>query len=247
MGIMPLMMDDSEKLVEAYLISAGFTDVRHEPCKNSTPDFLIDGRIAVEVRRLNQNFDDKSGKGLRGLEETDIPLSRSFEKYLTELGPAPASGRSWFVFYAFSRPDPAWKDLKRQLDGLLKPFMASDNPQPFEARLNANFKIEISLSPSPSATFFVLIGGDDEQSGGWTMTEIDANLKHCIIEKTAKIANHRAKYPEWWLILPDHIGHGLGQFRQKQFLEHGTVQPGGFDRIILLDPQDASRDFQVYP
>lgn len=68
-------MDASEKLVESYLKGI-FTDVRYEPDGNVPPDFLADSRVAVEVRRLNQNHDDGSGKGPRGLEETAIPIWR---------------------------------------------------------------------------------------------------------------------------------------------------------------------------
>ncbi len=240
-------MDDSENLVEAYLKSIGFTDVLYEPDGNVPPDFLAEGRVAVEVRRLNQNYDDGTGKGPRGLEEAAIPLWRRFRDYLTGLGPAPASGQSWYVFYRFSRPTPAWKDLKRQLDALLLPFMASATPQPFETRLKVGgeFWIKLFRSPVPKPTFFRPAGHSDEQSGGWLIGEIDTNLKHCIAEKTAKIASYRAKYPEWWLVLPDHIGYGLDDFEQELFFDQVNVQPGGFDKIILLDPRDATRAFQV--
>src|ERR1700733_14207456 len=118
-------MDGSEQLVENYLKHIGFKDVLYEPDGNVPPDFLADGRVAIEVRRLNQNYDDGGGRGLRGLEEVAIPLWRRVRDYLTNLGPAPASGQSWFVFYRFSRPVPAWKTLLRELDGVLKAFMAN--------------------------------------------------------------------------------------------------------------------------
>jgi hypothetical protein len=66
-------MDDSEKLVEIYLKNIGFNDVRYETDGNFPPDFVADGRIAVKVRRLNQNFDERKGRGIRGLEEVAIP------------------------------------------------------------------------------------------------------------------------------------------------------------------------------
>ncbi len=240
-------MDESETLVEAYLKNIGFTDVRYEPDGNVTPDFLADCRVAVEVRRLNQNFDDGSGKGLRGLEEAAIPLWQWVRDYLTGLGPAPASGCSWYVLYRFSRPTPALKDLKRELDALLKPFMAEADPQPFEGKLNSNFWIKVSRSSLPRSTFFLPAGHTDRQSGGWILAEMETNLKHCIAEKAAKIATHRAKYPEWWLVLPDHIGYGLDDFEQGLFLDQVTVQGGPFDKVVLLDPRNASRSFQVYP
>jgi hypothetical protein len=54
-------MNDSEKAVYEYLTSLGFRTVVYEPDGKVSPDFLIDGRIAVEARRLNQNEDTASG------------------------------------------------------------------------------------------------------------------------------------------------------------------------------------------
>jgi len=50
-------MDSSERIVYQYLSYQGFSDVAYEPDGNVPPDFLLNGRIAVEVRRLNQNED----------------------------------------------------------------------------------------------------------------------------------------------------------------------------------------------
>jgi len=44
----------------------------YEPDGNTPPDFLVNGTIAVEVRRLNQNEIIESGH--RGLEVTTFPL-----------------------------------------------------------------------------------------------------------------------------------------------------------------------------
>lgn len=236
-------MDNSEQLVEIYLGHIGFKDVIYEPDGNVPPDFLADERVAVEVRRLNQNHDN--GQGPRGLEEISIPLWRRVGKYLTSLGPAPPSGQSWYVYYRFGRPVPAWKTLQRELDSILQPFMASSDPQPFEAALSDGFSIRVFRAPSPKPTFFRPGGHSDEQSGGSLVSEIATNLAHCIAEKTAKISNYRSKYPEWWLVLPDHIGYGLDDFEQELFLDQVSVQAGGFDKIVLLDPRDATRAFEV--
>src|SRR5690606_28651653 len=72
------------------------------------PDFLADGRVAVEVRRLNQNHD--SGRGKRGLEETSIPLWQRVEKLAHSFGPA--TNESWFLFFRFGRPIKPWKELE---------------------------------------------------------------------------------------------------------------------------------------
>ena len=65
-------MDSSENIVFAYLSHLGFQEVVYEPDGNVPPDFLLDGRIAVEVRRLNQNAQTVSGP--HGLEEVAKPL-----------------------------------------------------------------------------------------------------------------------------------------------------------------------------
>lgn len=240
-------MDSSEKMVNQYLQGLGFADVRYEPDGNIPPDFLVDGRIAVEVRRLNQNYDEGSRKGPRGLEETAIPLWRHVWDHVTGLGPAPSSGQSWCVYYRFSRPTPTWRDLKRELDRLLKPFMANPDPQPFDITLLGHFRVEVIASPVPQPTFFRPLGYHDVQSGGWLLGEIETNLRHCIAEKTAKIANHRARYPEWWLVLPDYIGYGLNESERELIYDQTTLHPGGFDKIVLIDLRDVSRAFHVYP
>jgi hypothetical protein len=67
-------MDSSEKLVKIHLESLGYTDIRYEPDGNATSDFLVNGNIAVEVRRLNKIYDD--GSGTKGLEEAAIIFER---------------------------------------------------------------------------------------------------------------------------------------------------------------------------
>jgi hypothetical protein len=56
-------MDNSELIVSKYLASVHGDNFVYEPDGNTPPDFLVDQRIAVEVRRLNQNVvhDGKHG------------------------------------------------------------------------------------------------------------------------------------------------------------------------------------------
>ena len=246
-------MDGSEKLAEIYLKTV-FDDVRYEPDGNVPPDFLADGRVAVEVRCLNQNCYSDSKKKKQGLEEDAIPIRDHVSKYLIGLGPAPASGQSWFVNYSFERPVPAWKDLKRELDRHLKPFMECEAPQRFKVRLDVSgeFKIDVFPCANPQSTFFLLGGYSDGQSGGWVNPEIADNLQHCIDEKSEKIRQHwerhpelREKYSEWWLVLPDLIGFGIDEFDQESLLDQFTIQPSLFDKVVLIDPRDPTRAFIV--
>jgi len=45
-------MNDSERAISEYLDSLRIGGVQYEPDGNVPPDFLVDGRIAVEARRL---------------------------------------------------------------------------------------------------------------------------------------------------------------------------------------------------
>jgi hypothetical protein len=153
-----------EKLVMSYLNSIGFREIKYEPDGNVPPDFLVENRVAVEVRRLNQNHDDEIGT--RGLEEVAISLWQNMRRYLESLGPSPAAGASWYVFYRFSRPVPQWRKLKKELDAILKPFMVDTNPQPLKRKVHDNFEIKLVRSPVQKPTFFRAIGHSDEQSGG---------------------------------------------------------------------------------
>src|SRR5215475_13436533 len=105
-------MDSSEKAVFTYLSYQGFEDVAYEPDGNVPPDFLINGRIAAEVRHLNQN--EQTASGTRGLEEVAKPLYAHINQLVQSLGP-PTAGENWYVFYRFRRPVPSWKKLERRL------------------------------------------------------------------------------------------------------------------------------------
>lgn len=132
--------------------------------------------------------------------------------------------------------------LRRELDAVLKPFMASADPQPLDVTLPSGVELKLFRAPGPKATFFRPAGHSDEHSGGFLIGEIETNLKLCIAEKTTKIANYRAKYPEWWLVLLDHIGYALDPFEQELFQARVSLTHT-FDKVILLDPRDAGRSF----
>ncbi len=94
-------MNDDEKQVKAHLESRGFTDVIREPVKDSTPDFLVNQKIAIEVRRLYENWFTESE--VKGLEETAISLRKNILELLREFG-KPVKDESWWVRFEFSRP-----------------------------------------------------------------------------------------------------------------------------------------------
>src|SRR5882762_8813042 len=119
-------MDEGEQIASKYLRHLGFENIIHEPDGNVTPDFLVNNRIAVEVRRLNQNEIIDSGH--RGLEVTAIPLMMKFNKLLSSLGTG-GPGQSWFVRYTFARPLPRWARLQKAMREQLTAFQRCQHTQ----------------------------------------------------------------------------------------------------------------------
>jgi hypothetical protein len=235
-------MDASEKLVEDHLRHRGYVDVVYEPDGNIPPDFLVDGTVAIEVRRLNQNH--FSGPDAKGLEEVAIPLWNKVKTLLVTMGP-PTKGESWFVHFRFSRPVESWKTLEGKLRSALSAFAASPSQGRAIIANGQNFELEVFCRTSkPHASMFVMAGCSDQESGGWLLAEMETNIRHCASEKERKISKVRPKYSKWWLALVDHIGHGLDDFDREMFRDQVAISHT-WDKIIILDPRDHTRWFEI--
>jgi hypothetical protein len=237
-------MDDSEKLAERYLRHLGVGAVVFEPDGNVTPDFSLDGRIGVEVRRLNQNYLGPGGSN-EGLEELAIPLWQRLKRLLRSAG-ASVDGESWFVSMDFRRPLGPWKPLEAKIKSELTAFMQSEDRSQKSIKVLPNFELEFFRASKDHGTFFLLGASSDSDSGGWVMGEVERNLRLCIAEKERKIAPHRSKYSEWWLVLADHIDYSMETEDREVFRR--WVVPGishSFAKIVLIDPRDYLRAFEV--
>ena len=233
-------MDRSEQIVSEYLLHRGFRDVVYEPDGNTTPDFLIDGRIAVEVRRLNQNEDTPNGH--RGLENITIPLQAKIGALLKTLGPS--NGESWYVMYRLRRPLPAWKHLATSLRSELLEFRNNTDRHQLTRTIAPTFHITLIKAGKSYPDFFVPGGYADSDSGGFVLAELNRNIRICVMEKTKKVACARTKYPEWWLILVDHIGYGNDERNHEEV--HQLFQfEHSWDKIVLVNPLDATQGYEI--
>ena len=228
-------MDAAERFVKGYLRHCGYSDICHHPDGDVPPDFLVHQRIAVEVRRLNQQHD--VGTGPKGLEDTSIRLGLNVRKLLLSLGvPTRGQSQSWVVTYRFTRSEldgrDYWKALRSPLKRTLKAFMTQANPQPLEQKIvPPGFHLVLRPANRLHDTFFVPGVSIDLQAGGWMIGVIVKSLEFCIAEKTRKIADVRHKYPEWWLVMPDLIDWGVDDLDQQAVREQITIQHP-FDRVI---------------
>jgi hypothetical protein len=236
--------DESELIAQQFLLHSGHCSVDYEPCgRDTAPDFLVDGQIAVEVRRLNQNFVSRDGL-VEGVEQ-------QWRNIWNKLGTlaisfkTPIEGESWFLFINhFRRPVADWNILKPRIRYELTNFMNQPVRSACTIRLNRNFAISLHPAGRLFPTFFVLGAGHDFDAGGWVVAEMMENIHLCIREKAGLI--DRSKYNEWWLILIDRTGLGFSKDDHDSLLELMS-QEYAFDRIMLINPRDHTHALRLHP
>lgn len=234
-------MDATERKVRNYLDHQGYVDIVFEPDGNIPPDFLVNREIAIEVRRLNQNFDD--GINTKGLEEVAIPLNHKINNLISSFG-GPIDNESWFVYYRFSRPIGKWRTLEPIIKSGFQSFISSTNRQKCVIAKTSNFQVEVFRTAKPHNTFFVMGGFSDEQSGGWLLNEMENNIVYCSSKKSRTVAPMRDKYKTWWLALVDHIGYGLDDFDREMFRDKLSIEHD-WDKILIIDPNNNTRSIEI--
>lgn len=236
-------MDEAETLSEAFLRLQGFHSVEYEPDGNIPPDFLCDGQIAVEVRRLNLHH-QSDGEDPESLDKKGIAIWHSVKRILDELGP-PTSGRSWWLSYTLRRPIRDFKDLPKLLKKALLEFRASPCERDREISVVDGFSFRLVLAETKHDLEFVFASASDRDSSGWLLDMMQTNLQLCIDEKSRKTEKLRSAYGTWWLVLVDMIGWGLSEFDQELFKDSIVIEKRNWAKVILIDPRDPTRSFEI--
>src|SRR5262245_60909355 len=155
-------MDSSEEIANQFLLNQGFTDIVYEPDGKRPPDFAINEHIAVEVRRLNQNYE--AGGATKGLEEDARPLWDSLEKLSKSLGPSPPK-ENWYVSFSFRRPFGGRKLIAQRARRLLNEFIQTESKCPTHWQLTPGFRLEVFKGGTQHPTFFTMGGYVDYDNG----------------------------------------------------------------------------------
>lgn len=237
-------MDHCEKTVYEYLLSLNIGQVVYEPDGNIPPDFLIGKNIAIEARRLNQNYRSADGSS-KGLEDESIPLWQKIEKLLQSYGPA-TNGQCWFVGIDFSRPIGSWKQLESKIRNKLNSFIQNPSIDIQSFQISDNFELDFIPSSVDYGYCFMMGASSDNDSGGLILGLLEENLQLCIVQKELKIAPYKNRYSNWWLVMTDHISFSLND--DDRILFNNEIAPRikhTFEKIILLDPRDYKRAFSV--
>jgi hypothetical protein len=230
-------MDPCEALAREHLLGRGYQDVAYEPDGKVPPDFVVDGRIAVEVRRLNENERDATHP--RGLNLVATPLVARVQSLCRAHGAADTA--AWWVNVRFRRPVPPRERLlvetrtflDRVRQGTALSHVAIDN-----------VALEAIPRPDRRGKTFELGVTVDEDSDGGVLDELERNLRLIIRHKSVKVARVRSKYPVWWLLLVDHVGNGLGAADQAEFKRRAQIAHD-WDKIILINPRDDTDSFEL--
>lgn len=233
-------MDRSEAIARRHLEHLGYHDIQYEPDGNVPPDFLVDGQIAVEVRRLNQHA-ERAGKA-QGLEKVQFQLLPRIRRILDSFGP-PTRGASWFVTFRFQRPVD-WDSVRPRLEAWLTTFRDGLQSSRQEISFGSNFWISVVKASAPAESLYLLGGFMDRDAGGWLLSKMEQNIALCSAEKAKKVARVRGKYPLWWLVLVDQIGYGLTQYEREIFLGRPRINHD-WDRLIVVNPLDPMWAFEL--
>lgn len=230
-----------EKHVMNSLILQGYENIEYEPDGESPPDILINGKIAIEVRRLNQNR--VVGNDFRGLEQDEYAISGMIRKIMDDVSDDDHD-KSAFVSYFFYRPISEKKELKKKITEILKKHKAYLHEKR-EYKISENFSLRISPSSLKLKKQYQYGMSSDGDTGGFVVSSIYENLQLAIKEKEEKIKEIRHKYSEWWLALVDMIGYGLTDLDMKHFYELPQLNYN-FDRILLVSSLDTASFTYLY-
>lgn len=226
-------MNNDEKAVNKFLKSIYGENVIFEPIPNSTPDFVINENIAIEVRRLNQNFKYKDNT--EGLENLAFPLFAIFRNVLSSFDSF-YKEKSYWVSIHYRRPIIINRqNIEKKMKIALQNFLSLHEPNlPFEIFVTENIYFSLAFSEPVSGRTFRPSGSLDFDAGGWLIPVYSENIKNCISEKSKKIQKNLNLFNHWWLLLVDHIGWGLDHNEiEEVFKLVGNTDY--FEKVIIID------------
>ncbi len=231
-------MDGTEALARRHLQHRRLGEIVYEPDGNVPPDFVVDRRIAVEVRRLDQL---EPGGG-RGVDETGRPFADRVKSILASYGDG--SETHWLAL-RFRRPAPRGRSsVARPIDAFVRAILTDEVGIGAVHPIGDYAELEYLHRNSAGGDRFRIGSVLDYDSGGFLIPQFRRSLEHCVAEKSRKTASFRPKYPEWWLLLVDELSYGLSVRDRDDYF---AMQPlrSDWDRIIVVNPLDVSVWFEI--
>lgn len=230
-----------EQLVIDNLLHQGYSSIDFEPDGNVPPDILVDNKIAIEVRRLNQN--QITNEGYKGLEQDEFTIHGILRRIMHDVSDKDYD-LSAFVCYNFNRPIPSKKVIKKKVSEILENHKSIIH-EIREYIVDESFKMKILPSEKKLDQQYKYGMSSDEDTGGFVVSLIYENLKLIVAEKDEKTKKFRQNYPEWWLAVVDNIGYGLSDLDLEQFHNLPKIE-NNFDRLLLVSALDSKSFRYLY-
>ncbi len=238
-----------ELSAKKWLESQRGTDILDRTDGEGSPDFVVRGYIAVEVRRLNWMIGEK-----KGLEEIEQPCRNTLKKVLKSAGPPPGGYRVQVDFNS-SCPPPDKAVVEREVGRAVKEYSESmtaaldSGRSPMADRERLDCGMEIKYSPyvprsgptdDPSINKFELVNFHLVVPGlGLVVRDSIANINRCIKDKNKKSKNNFHCYRKWWLVLVDNtimVPPTLDEDEWEQ-IRNGLVETDRWSRIVVVGPK----------
>lgn len=221
-------MNKDEAIANDFLKKNFVGLLKYEPNGNIPPDFSLEGKIGIEVRRLNKNF---CVNGVNeGLESLAHNIHNRLTRILKELDDKESS-YSYFIWLRFKRPLFLDKMLNKKMKcAILGANLQTDSR--VEIPIDTNLTLQLQRSNKRFITKFKLVSIYDGDRGGLLVQDLYDNLKIAISDKNEKISPHFNEFEKWWLVLIDRIDGNLDDTDIKQLLE--LPKPETYFEIIYI-------------
>lgn len=229
-------MKIEEYLAQQYLLSKGYKDLIFEPDGNCTPDFVVEGNIAIEVRRLNIYVAEEA------IEKLQYKIHPFLNKIINNIRKSDYNHSAYLSIY-YKRPLTVSKELSGKISEVLRNHIRHLD----EAKgyiIQDNFKIQIFPTEEKFDTVYHIGSILDHDRSYFVVSKLYDNLKLILKEKEKKIRPHKNKYGTWWLVLVDNIGYGMTDYDIMQFKELPSIETV-FEKVILIPPSEPKRGIVI--
>lgn len=227
-----------ELRAKKYLQSLNFTQLEYEPLGNVTPDFLLDKKVAVEVRRINRNHID--GNNLLSIENLEILVIKKIKKII-DTYPYKGHPNSAYIQVTFLKTFTI--QSKKNIIKKVKKLLKKQTHHIAKKKTYVVSKLlEITFTPTEKqSNIYIYTGSSDDPL--WLVHELHKNIQLVIDEKNKKIKKNFSLYNEWWLVLVDSIVYGLDSEDFKK-LKKIKFKKRKFTKVIILSPKGEFKTFE---
>ena len=236
--------DPEESIAKRWLEGQGFSDIIDLSRENrDPPDFRVENRIGVEVRRLESTTEAmRPDLVIKTIEHS---LSRIIINLLEEAG-EPPGGYTVYVRCETSGAPPKRKEtekiVREAIDQCLQilneALRLGEKPKwpkwRFASGLRLRFSAYIIPGKRGKFEFMWPVAHADER--GWELADSVRNINHSIVTKTRKIEDKIHCYTEWWLVLVENDFWTPGDWETDrwQWIRDNLIEASPWSRVVVI-------------